>query len=226
MTARRDKSESPLSLRRITEAFAQMLGRPATAAKTDATPTALPAGDPCPLNPRSIVEAILFVGRPDAGGFTAEELARTMRDVTPSEVNLAVDELNRAYEVDGAPFAIRASATGYRLGLRAEYSRLGSSLNRRVRESKLSPQVLEVLAVVAYRQPVMAAEIDALRNGRSGNALAQLVRRGLLRLERSADSTRQNCYATTDRFLRLFGLADVGQLPKAEELDLPIPLTD
>jgi segregation and condensation protein B len=221
MRASRDKSESPLSLRRITEAFAQMLGRPAVSTKS-AESSMAPAGDPCPTSPRTIVEAILFVGRPDGGPFSAEELARTMRDVTPAEVEAVVLELNRAYESDGAPYAILKSAAGYRLTLRDEYTRLGRKLSGRVREAKLSPQSLEVLAVVAYRQPVTGAEIDALRKARSGAALAQLVRRGLLRLDRPAEAPHHGCYATTERFLRLFGLADLGQLPKAEEFDLAL----
>ena len=223
MKPSRDKSDSPLSLRRITEAFAQMLGRPATAEQSGASPPAVPFADPCPVSPRSIVEAILFVGRPDGGAFTAEELAGTMRDVTPADIDGAVAELNRAYESDRAPYAIQASTAGYRLALRKEYLRLGRKLHGRVREAKLSPQALEVLAVVAYRQPVTAAIIEELRQERSGAVLAQLVRRDLLRLDRPAENGRLACYTTTDRFLRLFGLANLAQLPKVEEFDLASP---
>lgn len=221
MKPSRDKSESPLSLRRITEAFAQMLGRPAATAKMGEQPAA-PTGDPCPVSPRTIVEAILFVGRPDGGPFSADEIAHTMRDVTPAEVDAVVAELNESYESDGAPYVILTSAAGYRLTLRDEYSRFGRKLSGRVREAKLSPQSLEVLAVVAYRQPVTGTEIDALRKARSGAALAQLVRRGLLKVERGAAAPHHGSYTTTDRFLRLFGLADLGQLPKVEEFDLAL----
>lgn len=216
-----EKSDSPLSLRRITDAFAQMLGRPAAKVEVATSPNA-PPSNPCPLSPRSIVEAILFVGRPDGGAFSSAELASTMRDVTPTEVDAVIAELNGAYEADGSPYIILSSAAGYRLALREEYARLGRRLHGRVRESKLSPQALEVLAVVAYRQPVTAATIEELRHGKSGAVLAQLVRHGLLRLDRPAENPRHGCYATTDRFLRLFGLADLSQLPKAEEFDLAI----
>lgn len=223
MKSSRDKSDSPLSLRRITEAFAQMLGRPATLEKTAASTPIVPPGDPCPVSPRSIVEAILFVGRPDGSAYTAEELAGAMRDVTPAEIDGAVVELNHAYESDGAPYTIQASTAGYRLALREEYLRLGRKLHGRVREARLSPQALEVLAVVAYRQPVTSATIEELRQERCGAVLAQLVRRGLLRLDRPAENRRHACYATTERFLRLFSLANLAQLPKAEEFDLASP---
>jgi len=219
MKSPRDKAESPLSLRRLTEAFSQMLGR---GGPGDEAPVEPPAGDPCPLGPRSIIEAILFVGRPGQEPFAAAELAGLMRDVTVGEVDAAVAELSRGYVADGAPYEILASSAGYRLALREEFARLGSKLQGRVREAKLSPQALEVLAVVAYRQPLTAAAIDQLRKGRSGAILGQLVRRGLLRLDRPAAGASAAHYTTTDRFLRLFGLASLSQLPQAEEFDLAL----
>jgi segregation and condensation protein B len=215
----REKSESPLSLRRITEAFAQMLGRP-PAEKGATGATIAPKGDPCPLSPRSIIESILFVGHPNGSAFTSEELARSMRDVSPAEVDAVVADLNSTYEIDGAPYQIITSGAGYRLALREEFLRLGHKLHGKVREAKLSPQALEVLAVVAYRQPVTAAEMDALRKTKSGAALAQLVRRGLVQVQRTAENPSLGHYGTTDRFLRLFGLASLSQLPQVEEFDL------
>lgn len=196
-----------------------MLGRPAAAKQAEAE-TAPPKGDPCPLSPRSIIEAVLFVGHPNGSAFSSEELARSMRDVSPAEVDVVVSELNRNYEIDGSPYQIITSGTGYRLALREEFLRLGHKLHGKVREAKLSPQSLEVLAVVAYRQPVTAAEIDALRKAKSGAALAQLVRRGLVQVQRTAESPLSSHYRTTDRFLRLFGLASLSQLPQVEDFDL------
>lgn len=222
MKTTRKESESPLSLRRITEAFSQMLGRTAGAVVAEKEAVARPEIDACPISPRTIIEAILFVGRPDGSAYSADELAGTMRDVTRTEVEAAVAELNAAYARDGAPYAIVALPVGYRLQLREAFQRLGFQLQGKVREVKLSPQALEVLAVVAYRQPVSAVEVEELRKGKSGSFLAQLVRRGLLRFDRSAENSRQNLYFTTDRFLRIFGLANLSQLPKAEEMDLSI----
>ena len=222
MKTTRAKSESPLSVRRITEAFAQMLGRPAPPESSETDAATRPEIDACPIRPRSIVEAILFVGRPDGSAVSAEELARTMRDVTPVEVEIVVAELNATYAADGAPYQIVESIAGYRLALREDFERLGFQLHGKVREAKLSPQALEVLAVVAYRQPIAAKAIEDLRTGKCGAGLAQLVRRGLLRFERSAENSRQNAYFTTDRFLRLFGLSNLSQLPEAEEFTLTI----
>ena len=218
MKTPREKSESPLSLRRITEAFAQMLGRPA-AGKVESKSHTVPMGDTCPICPRSILEAILFVGSPDREAFSSDELALTMRDVTPTEVEATIAELNRAYEADGAPYCVVASGGNYRLSLRSDYQRLGYKLQGKAREAKLSPQALEVLALVAYRQPLTAAEIEGLRKVKSGGVLAQLVRRGLLKLDRSLENSSPGHYSTTERFLRLFGLASLSQLPQAAEID-------
>lgn len=198
-----------------------MLGRPAAEKGTDPQPSS--EVDPCPICPRSIVEAMLFVGRPDGSAYTADELARTMRDVTRAEVEAAIAELNAIYAGDGSPYLIDVSPAGYRLLLREEFQRLGYQLHGKVREAKLSPKALETLALVAYRQPITSAAIEELCQGKCGGVLAQLVRRGLLRFDRSAENSRQNVYFTTDRFLRLFGLAKLSQLPEAEEVELAIP---
>ena len=171
------------------------------------------------INPRSVVEAMLFVGRPDNRPASARELAAAMRGVSPAEVDAAVAELNALYDADSTPYCIDHSHAGYRLVLRDEFERMRDKFYGRVREAKLSPAAIDVLSIVAYRQPVSAAQIDELRGAASGGALSTLVRRRLLQLERSTDSDGVPCYRTTDRFLRLFGLESLSVLPRSEELD-------
>ncbi len=178
-----------------------------------------PTRDACEIGPRSIVEAILFVGAEGGRPRTAEELAKVMRDVTPDEVHQAVAGLNQAYERDAAPYEITGGAKGYRLELREAMGRMRDKFHGRVKEARLSPTALEVLSVVAYRQPTTAATIDQLRGVRSGPLLTQLVRRGLLRRERPTDEAGEPHYLTTDRFLRFFRMDSLDQLPRAAELD-------
>ena len=86
-----------------------------------------------------------------------------MRGVSPAEVDAAVAELNALYDADATPYRIDHSHGGYRLVLRDEFERMRDKFYGRVREAKLSPAAIEVLSIVAYNQPVTAAQIDELR---------------------------------------------------------------
>jgi segregation and condensation protein B len=222
-------SESPLSLSRLRDAFASMLGTPKAdklaAASSQVSPklgngnsgdTALRA---CEINPRTVVEAMLFVGRPDNGPLSARELAAAMRGVSPNEIEAAVGELNSTYDADGAPYCIEQNNGGYRLVLRNEFQRIRDKFYGRVKEARLSPAVLEVLSVLAYNQPATADRLSELRGAPSGAALSTLVRRRLVKLERSGEGGKLPQYSTTERFLKLFGLDNLEALPRAEELE-------
>jgi segregation and condensation protein B len=221
------RSNSPLSLSRLREAFAAMLGAGVerrASEERERPPVANPnppatASNSCEINPRSVVEAILFVGRPDNGPFSARELAAAMRGCSPSEIAAAVVELNAIYERDGAPYQIVGSPSGYRLALRDEFGRMRNKFHGRIREAKLSRAALEVLSIVAYNQPTTGEEINRLRGIPSGAALATLVRLRLVQLDRPANDNELPRYTTTDRFLRLFGLESVAALPKSEDLE-------
>ena len=84
---------------------------------------------------------------------------------------------------------------------------------------RLSPASVEVLSVVAYHQPVTAQQVQSLRDAPSGPQLAQLVRRQLLRVEREEGHSRRPTYVTTPRFLQLFGLASLDDLPTLQDLE-------
>jgi segregation and condensation protein B len=179
----------------------------------------IPIPDPCEISPRTVVEAMLFVGRPDNSPFNARELAAAMRGVGPAEIDAAVVELNSAYERDAAPYTVAATAAGYRLELRSDLGRLRDKLRGRARQARLTPAAVEVLSVVAYNQPTTVDQISELRGTPSGPALQALVRRNLVRVERPANRREPPRYWTTDRFLRIFGLESVAALPRNEELE-------
>jgi segregation and condensation protein B len=223
----KEPNKSPLSLSRLRDAFAVMLGEEGS----DAAPgrqvspkleggsfgeTALRA---CEINPRSVVEAILFVGRPDNQPMSARELAASMRGVSPTEIEAAVAELNSIYEADGAPYQIEQTNSGYRMALRDKYQRVRDKFYGRMKEARLSPAALEVLSVLAYHQPATTEKLNELRGAPSGAALSTLVRRRLVKLERAAEPNAPPQYSTTERFLKLFGLESLEALPRSEELE-------
>lgn len=176
----------------------------------------------CPVSPRSIVEAILFVGSDDESQpLTTRKIAATMRDVSPGEVTKVVKELNAAYESQGAAFRIQQEKSVVRMVLTESCQPIRDRFYGEVRKARLGQQAIDVLAIVAYQQPVGKAQIDELRNRDCGSVLNQLTRRGLLDFERDPESPRSRIYRTTDRFLELFHLDSLDDLPQSAESLLP-----
>lgn len=207
--------ESPLSLRRLTDAFATMLGRkPPSEDRSDAPPR------DAAVDARSITEAMLFVGRPDNQPLSAEALAATMRDITPDEVREAVEQLNVEYRVDDSAMTIVETAAGYRMVLREDLERVRDKFYGKVQQTTLTPAAMEVLSVIAYRQPVTVNTIDQLRGQKSQSLVGSLVRRGLVRLERPEEDPRRPHYWTSERFLQVFQLTSIDQLPQAAEFEV------
>ncbi len=233
-----DATQQGISLEALTEAFAQAMGtvpsrppeaesdeRPAgeqAAAEPDESddrPAMIDDDAVCPVGPKSILEAMLFVGRRDGRPLRVEEAAEPMRGVEPAEIPSLVDALNRRYRASGCPYEIQSERGGYRLSLTRPFHSMRDRFHGRIREVRLSQAALDVLAIVAYEQPLTAERIGLLRGKSSGHVIRQLVRRSLLRVVRSEAELRVAQYHTTDRFLRLFGLTDLDDLPRSEELD-------
>lgn len=173
-------------------------------------------GDAGEITPRTIVEAILFVGHPLGDPLTSDSIAALMRGVTPAEIDDLVIELNEAYAAEGRPYQIRSIAAGYQLALRDECDPVREQFYGKVREARLSQSAIDVLAIVAYHQPLTHEEIDRIRGRASGAILSQLVRRELIAIERSSDKKQRPVYRTTDRFLDLYNLDSLEDLPQVE----------
>jgi segregation and condensation protein B len=165
------------------------------------------------------LEAALFVAeRP----LSARRLAQHAVLADPGEVAGLVAQLNAACERAAAPFRVEHVATGYQLLTRPEYAPWLDKIHARHARLKLSPPALETLALVAYRQPVTRADIEAVRGVQSGEMLKQLMERGLVRIAGEDESLgRPYLYGTTRQFLELFGLHSLGDLPDAERLRAP-----
>ncbi|MCE5269492.1 MAG: SMC-Scp complex subunit ScpB [Planctomycetaceae bacterium] len=173
--------------------------------------------DSCPITPRTILEAMLFVGTRDNQPLTPARAAELMRDVGADEVPTLVQELNRRYDAGGAAYRIVGEGDGYRLALRDEFHGLRDRFFGRIREARLSQAAVDILALVAYQQPITAEKLSGLRGKPCGHLLSQLVRRGLLRIERPEASRRTPHYFTTDRFLHVFHLESLADLPRSED---------
>lgn len=171
----------------------------------------------CDVSPCSILEAMLFVGHPENEPLTSEKIASFMRGVRPREIDELVVELNEAYQRERCPYRIESVGAGYRMVLRDEFASLRDKFYGRVKAARLSQAAIDVLAIVAYKQPMTREEVDELRGRPSGSILTQLVRRGLLRMERPHEKPRRPHYRTTDRFLALFGLESIEDLPQSPE---------
>ena len=168
---------------------------------------------------KTILEAMLFVGDRENQPLTAERAAENMRNVLPEEVDAAVLELNQQYDQHGCPYHIVGDHNGYRMALRLEFEAIRKKFYGKVRETTLSQQAIDTLAVVAYRQPISAEEIQKLRKENCISTLSLLVRRGLLSVERETKSKRKvTVYRTTERFLQLFHLDSLDELPFCEEI--------
>ena len=151
---------------------------------------------------------------------TSKKLVGVLRgDVDSEFVEREINELNRLYASENRPYEIRLGDGGYRLALREEFERIRHKVyGLGPKEVRLSQEALEVLAVVAYHQPMKQVQVEALGKPGCGGVLRQLVRRELLVVERDAASSREISYRTTERFLSLFGIRNLDELPRPEQI--------
>ena len=190
---------------------------PAPAAQSSTAHCPLPtAHSPdVPPTPEQIVEAMLFVGGPP---LTAEAACAAVRGLTRDRFHAALDALARLYRRQRRPVAIEPRDAGFVLAVTPSFRGLRERIFGGPREARLSQPALDVLSVVAYRQPVGKAEVDAMRGTDSGALLRQLVRLGLVAVQHRAEAGhREVRYGTTPRFLRLFSLASLDELPRLGE---------
>jgi segregation and condensation protein B len=138
----------------------------------------------CEISPRMIFEAMLFVGNRENKPLAAERAAGLMRNVSPEELVEIVQELNEKYARVNAPYHITCENDGYRMVLRPEFEAVRSRFYSKTRETKLSQGAIDVLAIVAYQQPITADEVQQIRKSASQAILQQLVRRGLIHAQK------------------------------------------
>ena len=187
----------------------------ATAPPHNANPDA--SGKPVctdqPLHAR--IEALLLsTERPLAEARLGELLGMTGAGPAIRE---AIDELNTQYEKTGRAFRAQRLAGGWQILTLATFGPLLERLHAQRHESRLSQAALETLAIIAYRQPIMRAEIEAIRGVASGEVLRALLERRMIKITGRAEQLgRPMLYGTTGHFLKVFGLPGLDALPTLE----------
>lgn len=180
-------------------------------------PTRVDLGPDCVRDRKTArVEAVFFVSE---GALSARRLAQLATLADSSEAVRIVDELNAAYDRDGSSFRIERAANGYLLLTRPVYAHWLGRLHQRQSAMKLTPPAMETLTVIAYRQPITRADIEAVRGVQCTEMLKQLMDRGLVRIAGEDNSLgRPYLYETTRKFLEVFGLRGLDDLPRADHL--------
>jgi segregation and condensation protein B len=164
----------------------------------------------------ALVEAALLAADEP---LTLRRLAAAAGLTESSEVRQLVQRLQALYEQDGTAFQVEELAGGFQLLTRTQYHPWLARLRRAGNEMRLSTAARETLAIVAYRQPITRADVESIRGVQSADMLHQLMEKGLVRIAGREESLgRPVLYATTRKFLQVFGLRSLRDLPQAEEL--------
>jgi len=149
--------------------------------------------------------------------------ARRLADVAgladAAEARMLIETLKTHYDLDGTAFQIEELAGGYQLLTRPQYHPWLVRLRRTGHEVHLTSATLETLAVIAYKQPIMRAEVEKVRGVACSEIIRHLMEKGLVRVTGRHDSLgRPQLYGTTKKFLQVFGLNTLKDLPEVEAL--------
>jgi segregation and condensation protein B len=165
---------------------------------------------------KRIVEALLLAA---SEPLTAARIAEIVPRATPARVREWIETLNKEYSEQDRAFEVWEVAGGYQLRTRTELAPWVQQLQK-LRAARLSTAALETLSVVAYRQPLTRAEIEQVRGVDVGATLRGLVERKLVRIAGHREVPgRPMIYATTKRFLEVFGLRKLEDLPTLRDLE-------
>lgn len=169
-----------------------------------------------PTSPWKEVAALLFLAREPVSNRRLAQLAG-LQDATAART--AVAELNQRLDRAGRAFRVEEVAGGLQMLTHKDFAQWIRRRSDVPPEQWLSPAMLETLAIVAYRQPIVRAEIEAIRGVNCDEVLRQLLQRDLIRIAgRNEDLGRPYLYETTRTFLQLFGLSSLDNLPKVQKI--------
>lgn len=162
-----------------------------------------------------VIEALLFASDTP---LTAAKLADySGAGATAGEIKQIVATLNDKYEAAGLSFRIENIAKGYQMMSLPDFRPWIRKMNDRAERARLSNAALETLSIIAYRQPIIRADIEAIRGVSLGDTLSRLRELGLVKVVGRAEVVgRPMLYGTTRKFLNVFGLGDLKDLPALE----------
>lgn len=163
----------------------------------------------------SLEAVLLSLDRP----ISAAKLAEAMGVPGAEPIDLAVKELNASYESSGRAFRIESVAGGYRFMTMPAFAPVVAAFHRARAGNKLGRAAIETLSIIAYKQPITRAHLEAIRGVGCGEILRSLMDRRLVTIKgRAEELGRPILYGTTKEFLDAFGLATLKDLPSAAEL--------
>jgi segregation and condensation protein B len=177
--------------------------------------------EPCADQPLALrVEALLMTSdRPLTESRIAELLGLSGKGTTKS-VGAAIEELNATYQQTNRSFRAERLAGGWQVLTVPAFGPLLHRLHDDRQQSRLSQPAMETLSIIAYRQPIMRAEIEAIRGVASGEVLRGLLERRMVKIVgRAEELGRPMLYGTTGEFLKVFGLASLDDLPQVKGLN-------
>ncbi len=162
------------------------------------------------------LEAVLFLA--DAP-LTTKRMVDVAKLTNADQCRELLERLNELYDAEGSPFRVEQIASGHQLLTRPEYSHWLGRVHQRNVELKLTPPTLETLTIIAYRQPITRADVEAIRGVQCADVIKQLMERQLIRIGGEEDSLgRPYLYETTRQFLQYMGIRRIDQLPNYAEL--------
>ncbi|PYL65255.1 MAG: SMC-Scp complex subunit ScpB [Verrucomicrobia bacterium] len=168
---------------------------------------------PRPLSPKEIVDLLRRAGTEDE--FSSNEFARAVE----AEVAAALEQLKIEYSEQARAFRLVEKAEGWQLATDPQYAQWVRQLFPEPKPARLSAPALETLAIIAYRQPITRADVEAVRGVTIDGVLQTLMERGLVKISGRAEIPgRPLLYETTQFFLDHFGLRTLDELPNVEEL--------
>lgn len=164
---------------------------------------------------KAILEALLFVSHEPV---TLDRLAGALAGVAKSEIRQALSDLQEEYEKGERGLQIVEVAGGFHMVTRPDYAPWIKPFGKTKAAPKLSRSGLESLAIIAYKQPIVRAEIEEIRGVETSGVLRTLLERKLIRMVGRKDVPgRPIMYGTTKYFLQHFGLRDLSELPPLRE---------
>lgn len=161
------------------------------------------------MHTREIVEALVFSG---SGSVAVKDILKALPDMSPEELESQIEDLNRHYEETGRSFRIERASGGYLFVTREEYAPYIKALHT---PARLSIPSLETLAVIAYKGPCSKQAIDSIRGVDSSSSLKSLLKHQLIDIKNG----KPMLYYTTPRFLEVFGLDTLSDLPDLRQFE-------
>lgn len=206
-------SERPLTDQRLAELLGLVAPPPAEAAEAATADEAPPAGADGEAGAADGAEA------PPRRRRRARPKAMQEAMEAIQAVREAVEELNRQYDASGRAFRVMAVAGGFQVLTLPAFAPVVARLKGSRLQGRLTPAALETLAIIAYRQPLLRADLESIRGVACGEVLRGLMERRLVRIVGRADEVgRPMLYGTTREFLKVFGLSRLEDLPQSKDL--------